>query len=68
MVRLPFAIAIACLVTFGLFWTMQALVGVSGELKEASSSPTIRPFAASQVSVRPSRHAMLARMQLVLEM
>ena len=39
--RLPVAIALALLVTFGLFWTMQALVGVSGELKEGRPSPSI---------------------------
>jgi protein TonB len=39
--RLPIAVLIACVVTFGLFWTMQALIGVSGELKEGTSSPTI---------------------------
>jgi len=39
--RLPVSTALALLVTFGLFWTMQALVGVSGELKEGSTSPSI---------------------------
>jgi protein TonB len=39
--RLPFSAAIACLVTFGLFWTMQALIGVSGELKEPRPPPSI---------------------------
>lgn len=39
--RLPFSAAIACLVTFGLFWTMQALVGVSGKLKEARPALSI---------------------------
>ena len=39
--RLPAAIAVACLVTFGLFWAMQALIGVTGELEEASASPQI---------------------------
>jgi protein TonB len=39
--RLPVATALALLVTFGLFWTMQALVGVTGELKEGFSSPSI---------------------------
>lgn len=39
--RIPAAVALACLVTFGLFWTMQALVGVTGELKEGTSSPKI---------------------------
>ena len=39
--RFPIAIAIAIVVTFGLFWTMQALIGVSGELKESTRSPSI---------------------------
>ena len=39
--RLPAAIALACLVTFGLFWAMQALVGVTGELKEGGAPPSI---------------------------
>ena len=39
--RLPVATALALLVTFGLFWTMQALVGVSGELKEGLRAPSI---------------------------
>jgi len=39
--RLPAAVALACLVTFGLFWAMQALIGVTGELKEGSPPPTI---------------------------
>ena len=39
--RLPTAIALACLVTFGLFWAMQALIGVTGELKEGSAPPSI---------------------------
>jgi protein TonB len=40
-VRFPLAVAIALVVTFGLFWTMQALIGVSGELKEGVSSPRV---------------------------
>lgn len=39
--RFPVAIGLALLVTFGLFWTMQALIGVSGELKEGRGSPSI---------------------------
>lgn len=39
--RIPAAFVLACVVTFGLFWTMQALVGVTGELKEGTSSPKI---------------------------
>jgi len=41
VLRLAVAIAIACVVTFGLFWGMQALIGVSGELKESSGTPSI---------------------------
>ena len=36
--RHPFAFGIACLVTLALFWVMQALVGVEGELSEGSAS------------------------------
>jgi protein TonB len=39
--RLPVAALLACFVTFGLFWAMQALIGVSGELKEGRSAPKI---------------------------
>ena len=39
--RLPVAIVLACIVTFGLFWAMQALIGASGELKEGSTGATI---------------------------
>ena len=39
--RIPLALILACLVTFGLFWTMQALIGVSGELQEGTSRPSI---------------------------
>ena len=39
--RFPAAFAIALVVTFGLFWTMQALIGVGGELKEGVASPRI---------------------------
>jgi protein TonB len=35
------AFFIACLVTLGLFWIMQALVGVEGELKKSGSKPRI---------------------------
>ena len=34
--RLPIAIALACAVTFGLFWSMQALIGTTRELKEGT--------------------------------
>ncbi len=39
--RIPIALALACVITFGLFWTMQALVGVTGELSEGKSAPKI---------------------------
>lgn len=39
--RLPVSVALACVVTFGLFWTMQALIGASGELQEGSTGATI---------------------------
>jgi protein TonB len=39
--RLPIAVGLACLVTFGLFWTMQRLISGSGELKEGRSAPSI---------------------------
>ena len=35
------AFAIACGVTFGLFWVMQALIGVAGELKEGRPPPSV---------------------------
>lgn len=41
ILRVPVALVLACVVTFGLFWTMQALVGVTGELKEGRMSPKI---------------------------
>ncbi|MCH7601004.1 MAG: sugar ABC transporter substrate-binding protein, partial [Myxococcales bacterium] len=40
-IRLPVATLLACVVTFGLFWGMQALVSVSGELKEGTTSPSL---------------------------
>jgi protein TonB len=39
--RVAVAVALACVVTFGLFWAMQALIGVSGELKEGRPPPSI---------------------------
>jgi protein TonB len=39
--RFPIAVGLACVVTFGLFWAMQALIGVSGELQEGMSAPSI---------------------------
>jgi protein TonB len=41
LTRLPPSIAIAIVVTFGLFWSMQALVSVTGALKEGSSTGAI---------------------------
>jgi protein TonB len=40
-VRFPIVIAIASVVTFGLFWAMQALVGVSGKLEEGRPPPSV---------------------------
>ena len=39
--RFPAAAAVAGLVTFGLFWVMQALIGVSGELREGKPPPKV---------------------------
>lgn len=39
--RIPIALMLACVITFGLFWTMQALVGAEGKLLEGSSAPKI---------------------------
>ena len=39
--RIPLALVMACVVTFGLFWTMQALVGSAAKLIESKSSPKI---------------------------
>lgn len=36
--RFPAAAVLAGFVTFGLFWIMQALIGVAGELREATPS------------------------------
>lgn len=41
LARIPIALGLACVITFGLFWTMQALVSVTGELQEGSSTPKI---------------------------
>ena len=41
VLRFPLAVAIGLLITLALFWVMQALVGVSGELKEARASPRV---------------------------
>ena len=39
--RFPFSVGLALLVTFGLFWGMQALVGVEGELGEAKPALSV---------------------------
>ena len=39
--RLSIAVGLACVVTFGLFWAMQALIGMSGQLKEGRPAPSI---------------------------
>jgi protein TonB len=39
--RFPIAIGLALVVTFALFWAMQALIGVAGELKEGRGKPSI---------------------------
>jgi len=39
--RLTIAVGLACVVTFGLFWSMQALIGMSTELIEGRPSPSI---------------------------
>jgi protein TonB len=39
--RLPIAVGLGLLTTFGLFWVMQALIGVSGQLKEGRAAPKV---------------------------
>ena len=39
--RYPAAVVLASFVTFGLFWVMQALIGVAGELREGGASPKV---------------------------
>jgi protein TonB len=39
--RLAIAVGLACVVTFGLFWAMQALISASGKLKEGRSASNI---------------------------
>jgi protein TonB len=39
--RLPIAVGLGLLTTFGLFWVMQALIGAGGELREGRSSPKL---------------------------
>jgi protein TonB len=41
VLRIPIVIALASLVTFGLFWAMQALIGVSGKLEEGRPPPSV---------------------------
>ncbi len=41
MVRFAVAIGLACGVTFGLFWAMQALISVGYELREGGAGPNI---------------------------
>jgi len=38
--RLSISIGLACAVTFGLFWAMQALIGMTGEVKEGRPAPS----------------------------
>ena len=45
--RFVLAVGLAMLTTFGLFWVMQALIGVSGELKEGGA-----PFSVDFVRLR----------------
>jgi len=40
-IRFFFAFALGLVTTFALFWIMQALIGVRGELKEAGSRPSV---------------------------
>ncbi len=39
--RLPIAVALACVVTFGLFWSMQTSIGTTRELQEGKPWPSI---------------------------
>jgi len=39
--RVPMAMLLAGVITFGLFWTMQALVGVSGTIQEGRATPKV---------------------------
>jgi len=39
--RLPIAVGLACVVTFGLFWSMQALIGMNSKLIEGKPPPSI---------------------------
>lgn len=40
-IRFPIAVALGLVTAFALFWVMQALVGVSGELKEGRPDPRV---------------------------
>jgi protein TonB len=39
--RFPIAVALGLVATFALFWIMQALIGVTGELKEGLGRPSL---------------------------
>ena len=39
--RVSIALGLGLITTFGLFWVMQALVGITGELKEGRSAPRV---------------------------
>jgi len=39
--RLPISVGLACIVTFGLFWAMQALISMRGQLREGRPAPSI---------------------------
>ena len=39
--RFPVSIGLSVLVTFGLFWVMQALITISGSLADAKRSPSV---------------------------
>lgn len=41
LARIPLALVMACVVTFGLFWTMQALVGTTATLIDSKPSSKI---------------------------
>ena len=39
--RLSVTVCLACIITFGLFWSMQAMINASGELQEGTSAPSL---------------------------
>ena len=41
ILRLPIALVVACSLTIGLFWTLHALIGVSGAFDEIQAAPKI---------------------------